>query len=109
MKDSQASKADNARVPEYLWDDRVMAVLLAVWTETSYWPRCRVIRRVLRFWRKAWPWAFTVVEEGAEGGTETSAVDEILVARALHHRCLPWWDWETRSTPFFGGGPGECS
>jgi hypothetical protein len=40
-RDSQGFQADNARVPEYLWDDRAMEVALAGGVDRDKRPRCK--------------------------------------------------------------------
>jgi hypothetical protein len=113
-REAKALKADNAAVPEYLWDDRVARALPRALPTQDYRRVLWVLREAsLRFWKRKvavdfWTWWKGELEEARRTGREVPLRSLVVGSKALAHASdASWWDWDRGSAPFFWRWPKE--
>jgi hypothetical protein len=112
---AKASKVDNARVPEYLWDDRVMeAALASGMDQEQLLTALQVIRKgVLRFWKRSvavsfYRWWKKELKAAHKEERAPSMRSLVGGSKALAHAAdASWWDWDRGSAPIFLRWPRE--
>ena len=107
----KATKSDDAKIPTYLWDDRICEKLGL--KEVEHQAKCvkalEIIRKgALRYWKRLvssdfwlW-WRFQRFDD--DFSEDKSLKDRTIKAglSALSHAAqASWWDWDKGSSPFF--------
>ena len=103
----KATKADDAEIPTYLWDDRICSHF----DMTSVSDRGRgiqalsVIRRVaLKYWKRLvcsdfWGWWKS--QRFRDDNDEKERTIRAGLSALTHASQASWWDWDHGSSPFF--------
>jgi hypothetical protein len=99
---AKAFKTDNARVPEYMWDDRIMISPKACDVgRDELLAALQVIRRgVLRFWKRSvavsfYEWWKRELKAARHAERAPSMRSLAVVSKALAHTAdASWWDWD---------------
>ena len=107
-RNMKATKSDDAKIPTYLWDDRVCR-LLSVGRNDD---RDRIVsalnsirKGALRYWKRSvsvdfWGWWSSQSFADDEEDLRERTIQAGLSAMA-HASMASWWDWDGGSSPFF--------
>jgi hypothetical protein len=116
-RNQKATKSDDAKVPVYLWDDRVAAVWARqhpAGPQLDAAARDRLDRAnelmraaMLRYWKRMvkasfWEWHNKEIEEHRRRGEEPPERNLSAGLAAIQHaEDASWWEWDRGSAPFF--------
>jgi hypothetical protein len=114
-RNAKASKADDASVPEYLWNDRVkMSLKARDLAPDEFLAALEIIRRgALHFWKRCvtvgfYEWWKKELTTARHIGRIPSMRSLNVASKALAHAAdASWWDWDRGSAPFFWRWPKE--
>ncbi|KAL7574689.1 hypothetical protein ACA910_003032 [Epithemia clementina (nom. ined.)] len=107
-KSIKATKADDAEIPLFLWDDQVRRSLKRNLNDNEFSLLVRAFRKWLhRYWaqkvtREFWIWWRRERSHSALNGEESGAWDlEAGLCAIRHAHASTWGDWDQGSLPFF--------
>ncbi|KAL7573757.1 hypothetical protein ACA910_007789 [Epithemia clementina (nom. ined.)] len=111
---TKAAKADDAEVPEYIWNDWIRSGLSKTWSDLEfsklvhgfrcglhrYWVR-KVTKEFWSWWRQKYP------THGARQKEDAQLSYRAGRSAVRHAQKSSWWDWDDGSSPFFWRFPLE--
>ncbi|KAL7576558.1 hypothetical protein ACA910_018052 [Epithemia clementina (nom. ined.)] len=109
-RNRKATKNNDARIPEDLWDNKIQDGLLFPVTNEVAFKRsllllCRFSHRVWirKVESEFWSWFLNESERLKSQGqlVEINCSQKAGLCALMHARKSSWWDWDSGSLPFF--------